>query len=339
MYTFTNDYNQTMHPKLLDAFLACQNKVYSGYGLDELCDEARKEIQAKLGRQAHIHFFSGGTITNLTTISHFLRPYECVLSADTGHIFVHEAGAIEATGHKVFPMKSEDGKVTISMIEEALALHTDEHMVKPKMLYISNTTELGTLYSKAELIELSNFCKEKGLYFFLDGARLASALDASDLTLKDLAALTDAFYIGGTKAGALMGEALVITNDKLNEYFRFSMKQKGAITAKSWIIGSQFLAFFQDDLYEKIGKDLNDKAKTLASYLEAYNFLVPPLSNQLFVIMNNALADEVLKSYALANYPLNKEEKVLRFCTSFSTKEEDLEKFKNKLKEIEKKFK
>lgn len=336
MYTFTNDYNQTMHPKLLDAFLACQNKVYSGYGHDELSKEARKAIQAKLGREAHIHFFSGGTITNLTTISHFLRPYEAVLSAESGHIFVHETGAIEATGHKVFPMRSDDGKITTSMMEEALALHVDEHMVKPKMLYISNTTELGTLYNKAELTELSKFCKEKGLYLFIDGARLASALAASDLTLKDYADLSDAFYIGGTKAGALMGEALIITNEKLNEDFRFSMKQKGAITAKSWIIASQFLAFFQNDLYEEIGKKLNENAKTLASYLQAYDFLVPPVSNQLFVIMKNALADEVLKSYDLATYPLNKEEKVLRFCTSFSTTKEDLEKFKNKFEEIQK---
>lgn len=335
MYTFTNDYNQTVHPKLIEEFLASQNRVYSGYGTDEICNKARELIKAKLeNEKANIHFFASGTITNLTTISHILRPYEAVISADSGHIFVHETGAIEATGHKIFPVVSDDGKLTPKMIESALKIHTDEHMVKPKMVYISNTTEVGTVYNRAELNELSKFCKQNNLYLFIDGARLASAIAASDVTLKDLADLSDVFYIGATKAGAFMGEALVVMNEKINENFRFSMKQKGAITAKSWIIGTQFVGLFKSDLYFEIGKHINQMANELKDCFKKFDFLADPQSNQLFIILPNEIANEILKHYVVANWQLNDEERVLRFCTGFCTTKEDIKLFKDRFEQI-----
>jgi len=215
MYSFTNDYNETAHPKLLESLLTKAQQKNSGYGLDDYCELATKLIRQKIdSADAAVHFLPGGTITNLTFICHTLRPYQAVIAADTGHIAVHETGAIEATGHKVITVQGVDGKLTPESIKPILDEHCDEHMVQPKLVYISNTTEFGTVYRKQELQQLYQFCQQHNLYLYLDGARLAMALAAkdNDLTFKDLAQLTDAFYIGGTKVGAFAGEALIINN-------------------------------------------------------------------------------------------------------------------------------
>ena len=213
LYSFKNDYSEGAHINILNALIDSNLEQQNGYGLDEYCEKASNLIRNKINNQeADIHFVSGGTQANLIIISSILRPYESVISASTGHINVHETGAIEAMGHKINTINSLDGKVTIEGIKEILELHQDEHMVKPRLVFISNSTELGTIYSKQELQELSSFCRENNLYLHLDGARLGSALASkyNDLTLEDIVNLVDVFYIGGTKNGALLGEAIVI---------------------------------------------------------------------------------------------------------------------------------
>ena len=206
MYSFTNDYSEGAHPRILEALMETNLTQHTGYGMDEEhCGHARELIRREIGRpDASVHFLVGGTQANLTVIAAALKPWEAVICASTGHINVHETGAVEATGHKVLTLPDPDGKVTPAMVLEILDSHPDEHMVKPKMVYISNTTEIGTQYTKAELEALSHLCRQRGLYLFLDGARLGAALasSANDLTLADIAALTDVFYIGGTKNGS-----------------------------------------------------------------------------------------------------------------------------------------
>ncbi|HBW38604.1 MAG TPA: threonine aldolase, partial [Desulfosporosinus sp.] len=257
MYSFKNDYSEGAHPRILNSLMESNFEQVEGYGEDGYTQQAVELLKQRIGRNdIDIHLLSGGTQTNLTAISAFLRPHEAVISANTGHILVHETGAIEATGHKVISIEVTNGKLNDSHIKAALDSHTDEHMVKPKLVYISNPTEIGSIYNKAELEQISRFCKENNLYLFMDGARLGSALcsEESNLDLSDLATLVDAFYIGGTKNGALMGEALVICRDSLKEDFRFYMKQKGALLAKGRLLGIQFLELFRDNLYFDLAK-------------------------------------------------------------------------------------
>ena len=223
IYRFTNDYSEGAHINILNALIDSNLNQEIGYGEDNFCEEAKILIKEQIkNKDAHIHFVSGGTQANLIIISSILRPHEAIVAASTGHISVHETGAIEATGHKICTIETEDGKLTVEHIKEVLEVHESEHMVKPKMVFISNTTELGTIYKKEELQEISKFCKENNLYLHLDGARLGSALTSRDnnLTLEELSSLVDIFYIGGTKNGALLGEAIVINNDNLKEDFR-----------------------------------------------------------------------------------------------------------------------
>lgn len=338
MYSFTNDYNETAHPKLLSALLETANQKHIGYGLDSYCDNAAERIK-KLIQSPHssVHFLPGGTITNLTLIAHILRPYQAVIAADTAHIAVHETGAIEATGHKVFTIKCDtDGKLTPALIKPVLEQHCDEHMVQPKLVYISNTTEVGTIYTQTELQQLSEFCKENQLYIYLDGARLAMALTAedNDLTFPDLAKLTDAFYIGGTKVGAFAGEALVINHPILNQDLRFSIKQKGALMAKSWILGAQFLTLLNDDLYLKLGNKSNQMANQLKAIFTqcGFTFSVPPQTNQIFVNIPNQLASKMTEHYRVyhCGYP-DDQHTCLRFCTSWSTTDDNIQAFEKKL--------
>ena len=235
MYSFLNDYSECAHPRILNNLLAMGTEQNVGYGTDSYCRKAADLIRSLIKKEeADVHFLPGGTITNLTMISHALRPYQAVIAAQTGHINTHETGAIEATGHKVVEVFTNDGKLTPQQIQPVLEQHEDEHWVSPAMVYISNPTELGTVYTLEELETLSAYCREKGLFLFLDGARLAMALAVKEagITLPDLGRLTDAFYIGGTKVGALFGEALVLLNDSLKKDFRFNIKQHGALTAK-----------------------------------------------------------------------------------------------------------
>lgn len=333
MYSFKNDYSEGAHPRILQALVESNLVQAEGYGEDEYTLEAIELIKRRIGcDDIDIHLFSGGTQTNLTAISAFLRPYEAAISAETGHIFVHETGAIEATGHKVISLKTDNGKLTPEHIKPALSFHTDEHMVKPKLVYISNSTEIGTVYCKDELERLSRFCRENGLLLFIDGARLGSALcsDGSDLELSDLRKLTDAFYIGGTKNGALLGEALVICNDALKENFRFHIKQKGALLAKGRLLGIQFLELFKGDLFFELAAHANRMAGILKKGIQkaGYGFLTDSPSNQIFPILPNAVIAKLEKEFAFYIWSkVDDENSAIRLVTSWATQEEAVNRF------------
>ncbi|OPJ59280.1 threonine aldolase family protein [Clostridium oryzae] len=340
MYSFTNDYSEGTHPRILAALSESNLQQNIGYGQDIYCAKAMDTLKKKIGHDnIDIHFLVGGTQTNLIAISAFLRPHEAAIAADTGHILVHETGAIEATGHKAISVHTTDGKLTAELINSVLQAHTDEHMVKPKLVYISDSTEIGSIYTKTELKSLSRFCREKNLILFLDGARLGSALCSSenDLQLSDLAELTDAFYIGGTKNGALFGEALVICNDSLKEDFRFHIKQKGAMLAKGWLLGIQFFELFKDDLYFELAAHANKMANILKKNITelGYKFSSNSPSNQLFPIFPNKIIDELEE-----NYSFNRCEKVddknscIRLVTSWATKEDAVLDFIKALKKL-----
>ncbi|WP_127836965.1 threonine aldolase family protein [Clostridium prolinivorans] len=343
MYSFKNDYSEGAHPRILNTLLETNMEQLEGYEEDIYTKKAINLLKEKIKREdIDIHLIPGGTQTNLIAISAFLRPYEAAIAVDTGHIFVHETGAIEATGHKVIPVKGVEGKITTSAIKKVLDVHTDEHMVKPKLVYISNSTEIGTIYTKNELKEISNFCKENNLILYIDGARLGSALtsEENNLTLSDLANFSDAFYIGGTKNGALIGEALVICKDSLKEDFRFHIKQKGAMLAKGRILGIQFLELFKDNLFFDLAKHANNMAKILKNgiYESGYLFLTNSSSNQLFPIFPNELIKKLEEKYSFSIWEkIDEENSAIRLVTSWATKEEnvlefikDIKNFKNK---------
>lgn len=349
MISFTNDYSEGAHPRILDLMLKTNLEQNTGYGLDVHSERAKEYIKRCLKREdVDIHFISGGTQTNLLVISSFLRPHQCVIAADTGHINVHETGAIEATGHKVVTMPSKDGKLTPEAIITAMKLHTDEHMVQPKLVYISDTTELGTIYTKAELTALHEVCKERGLLLFLDGARLASALtcEDNDLSLEDIAKLVDVFYIGGTKNGALLGEALVICKEELKEDFRYLIKQRGALLAKGFVLGLQFEGLFmpmegdkasEDILYYELGRHANTMAKRIADVLtkEGYELYVPACSNQLFPILSMEKITRLEKEFKFQlQQEIDEKRSVVRFVTSWATLPENVEKLIQALSEM-----
>lgn len=325
MYSFMNDYSEGAHEKVLDLLIKSNREQNIGYGEDIHSQNAKEYIKRLLGeKEVDIHFIPGGTQTNLLVISSFLRPYECVIGVDTSHINVHETGAIEATGHKVVTVDGVDGKLTKSSIIDMVEYHTDEHMVKPKMVYISNSTELGTIYTKSELVDLHNVCKEYNLLLFMDGARLGSAITAkvNDLTLEDITNLVDVFYIGGTKNGALLGEALIIVNDNLKKEFRYLIKQRGALMAKGFVTGIQFEALFCDGLFFELGQHANEMADIIASTLveNGYSFYMPPCSNQLFPIIPNRILDSFSKNFGFSiQKKYDEKQSVIRLVTSWAT--------------------
>lgn len=252
-FSFKNDYSEGCHPSILDALVRYNLDQQAGYGEDEYSLKAKDLIRAKINNQdSEVFLVSGGTQANLIVISAVLRPYQAAVSASTGHILNNETGAIEATGHKILSIEKQDGKLTPQDIIPVLENHRNiPHQVMPKLVYISNSTELGTIYSLQELEELSAFCRENKLYLFMDGARIGHGLtsEISDLSLEKVAELTDIFYLGGTKNGALIGEAIVVNNKELQKDFAFSIKQKGALLAKGRLLGIQFLELMKDDLY------------------------------------------------------------------------------------------
>ena len=328
MYSFKNDYSEGAHPNILESLVRTNEVQTSGYGEDNFTEEAKVLIKHHIGREdVDIHFLVGGTQTNLTAISAFLRPHEAAIAAHSGHIAVHETGAIEATGHKVITTYTENGKLTVCQIKELVEKHEDEHMVKPKLVYISNSTEVGTIYTKEELQEISDYCKRIGLLLFLDGARLGSALMAkgNNVTLNDLARLTDAFYIGGTKNGALMGEALVICNDSLKEDFRYFIKQKGGLLAKGRIISLGFIELFKGNLFFELAAHANQMAQKLTKGIEAagYNFLTTSSTNQIFPIFPNTVIEQLRQVYDFSVWEkIDEEHTAVRLVTSWATKEE-----------------
>ena len=324
MYSFRNDYSEGAHPQVLQALTDTNLVQTCGYGVDPICEEARDLIRTVCAApEADVHFLVGGTQTNLTVITALLASYEAVIAAHTGHVNCHETGAIEATGHKVCVETSPDGKVTPAMVEAVLARHDgSEHMVSPKMVYISDTTEIGTVYTKAELTALRHCCDEHGLLLFLDGARLGSALTspASDLTLPDLAALTDVFTIGGTKNGALFGEAVIMTVPC--GHFRWHMKQRGAMLAKGRLLGVQFQALLEDGLYFDLARQADRLALDLRRALEerGYAMLYDSPTNQQYPILPDELVEHLAADFAFSFWKkVDQDHTAVRLCTSWAT--------------------
>ena len=296
MYRFTNDYSEAAHPDVLAALTATNLEGNFGYGLDGHCERAAACIRELCAApDADVHFLAGGTQTNLTAVAAFLRPHEAVIAASTGHVCVHETGAIEATGHKCIAVACENGKLTPDDVRNVCTAHPDEHMVKPRLVYVSNTTEIGTVYTKEELAGLRAVCGELGLYLYLDGARLGSAIAAGGPDFAELARLCDAFYIGGTKNGALFGEALVILNDALKPDFRWILKQHGGMLAKGWLLGVQFDALLRGGLYLDLARHANEQAQRLRSGIGmlGYAFACDSPSNQQFPILPDAVLEQL----------------------------------------------
>ena len=332
MYSFRNDYSEGAHPKVLEALASTNLEQTVGYGMDPRCEAARNTIRRLCNApDADVHFLVGGTQTNLIVIESLLRPYEAVIAAHTGHVNVHETGAIEATGHKVCTAYAPNGKLTPALVESVVNGHSSEHMVHPRLVYISDTTEIGTIYTKAELEALRRCCDEHNLFLFMDGARLGSALTSpeNDLTLPDLAALTDAFYIGGTKNGALFGEALVMNAP--NNHFRWHMKQRGAMLAKGRLLGVQFQALLEDGVYFEIARHANEMAYRLRDGIAAlgYSFPVPSPSNQQFPVLPNTVVEQLkAKGYEFEiDHAEDDAHTCVRFVTSWATPENAIDAF------------
>lgn len=329
MHQFRNDYCEVAHKAVLEALIKASDEQNVGYGLDKHCQNASRLIKKCFNcPNADVHFFVGGTQTNLTFISYVLKDYEAVIAVKSGHINVHETGAIEATGHKIYTVEGTNGKLYPTDLEKVVKYHCDEHMVKPKLVYISNSTEIGTIYKKEELVALYNKCQKLGLLLFIDGARLACALtsDANDLSLEDIAKYSDAFYLGGTKNGLMFGEALVIVNKDLQADFRYQIKNKGAMLAKGFISGIQFETILKDNLYFEIARGANAMAKLLYEKLISLNLDVDPVyTNQLFVKVNKDLAYKLIDVFGCELWNDLGEKIIIRFVTSFNTKEEDVE--------------
>ena len=334
MIYFHNDYSEGCHEKVLQRLIATNLEQTPGYGTDHYCDSAARKIRAACGREdMDVHFLVGGTQANLTVIDAALRPHQGVLCAVSGHIHVHETGAVEATGHKVLALPSDDAKINAAQVEAAVNAHRNdssfEHTVQPKMVYISNPSELGTLYSLEELESLSKVCRDNGLFLFLDGARLGYGLMAEnyDVTLADIARLCDVFYIGGTKVGALFGEAVVITNPVLKEDFRYMIKQHGGMLAKGRLLGLQFDALFTDGLYFEISSHAINMANQIRDCLDGLGvrYLVPGISNQIFPILPDKVLDELGKKFMFTEMErIDKENRCVRFCTSWASTEENV---------------
>lgn len=335
MIYFNNDYCEGCHEKILEALVKTNLIQTPGYGEDDICASAAGKIQALCGREdVAVHFLVGGTQTNQTVISAALRPHQGALCAVSGHIACHETGAIEATGHKVLTVPSEDGKITARQVRQVVLAHradsSFEHTVQPKLVYISNPSELGTLYTLEELENLSATCHELGLYLFLDGARLGYGLASrgNDVTLPDLARLCDVFYIGGTKVGALFGEAVVITNPTLKEDFRYLIKRHGGMLAKGRLLGIQFDTLMTDNLYVTIAAHAVHLADRIRETLDKCGvpYLVPGVTNQIFPILPDAVLEELGKTYVFCEQErVDGTHRAIRFCTSWGTLEENVQ--------------
>ncbi|OWR31969.1 low specificity L-threonine aldolase [Saccharibacillus sp. O23] len=335
MTRFECDYTQGAHPRIMQRLMETNMEQTSGYGTDEYCERARDLIRSACeAPEAAVHFLVGGTQTNTTVIAALLRPHQGVLSAETGHIAGHETGAIEATGHKVLTLPSGDGKITAEQVRRAYDDHwndaTHEHIAQPGMVYISQSTENGTVYSLAELEALSAVCRELSLPLFVDGARLGYALAAegSDVTLADLARLTDVFYIGGTKVGALMGEAVVILNEALKRDFRYLIKQRGGMLAKGRLLGIQFETLFEDGLYMEVSRSAVSLAIKLRDALSGmgFGFLHESPTNQQFPILPNDLLKRISEKHTFSTWAkIDEERTAVRFCTSWGTTEAEID--------------
>lgn len=348
MLFFHNDYSEGCHERILQRLTQTNLEQTDGYGMDLYCKAAAEKIRAMCENDdIGVHFLVGGTQANLTVIAAALRPHQAALCAGSGHINVHETGAVEATGHKVLTVPSHDGKITAGQVEQVITDHRNddsfEHMAQPKLVYISNPTELGTIYSRTELEELSSVCRKYGLYLFLDGARLGYGLTArgNDITLADLARLCDVFYIGGTKVGALFGEAVVICNPVLNEDFRYLIKQHGGMLAKGRLLGLQFDTLMEDGLYFQIARHANSMADRIRDTLElaGVSFLVPGVTNQIFPILTDEFLAALGESFTFTEMGrVDDRRRAVRFCTSWATTEESVDALCGEILKIAGKF-
>lgn len=332
MYNFRNDYSHGAHPEVLKAVERTNLDGTVGYGQDDWCRKAADKIKAACqAPQAQVEFLIGGTQTNFVAIAAFLRPWESVICAESAHINGHESGAVEATGHKLIQLPvGPDGKLRPEQIPPVMAVHSDPHLTLPRLVYISQATETGTVYTKAELQALSEVCKAHDLLLYCDGARLGVALasPACDVTLADMAACCDAFYIGGTKNGAMMGEALVLCDPALGKEFFRMKKQTGSVLAKGWLLGVQFDALFTDDLYWKMGRHANDMARRLQDGLKTagVELMVESTTNQIFPIVSNETVKKLEELCAFEVWsPVENDRSIIRFVCSFATRPEDVD--------------
>ena len=333
-YSFLDDYSEGCHPNILKALSEPNLEQQIAYGEDEYSHEAKALIHKHLQNpKSSIFFVAGGTLANLIIIAAALRPHEAVISAHSGHIALHETGAIEAVGHKIISVPSKDGKLTPTDIETVLEEYSlAPHMAKPKLVYISNVAETGRIYIKSELEALSKTCREHELILLMDGARLSAALSASknDLTLKDIAALTDVFWLGGTKAGALIGEAIIINRPELAEDFAFHIKQRGALLAKGRLLGLQFRELFRTDLYFEGSKHANELAQKISKAIvkKGFKLASETQANQIFPILPNSLIKTLEQSFQFYDWEkADEEHRVLRLVTSWATDTKQVETF------------
>ena len=334
MISFQSDYIQGAHPKILENLIKTNYEALSGYSTDKYCDIAKEKIKAACNKpDADVYFLVGGTQANQVVISTCLRNYEGVISAVTGHINAHEAGAVEYTGHKVLPLPNHNGKIDATELKDFVqtfyADDNHEHMVFPGMVYISHPTEYGTLYSKDELTKISEICKKYDMMLFLDGARLGYGVmsNETDVSLEDIANLCDVFYIGGTKVGALCGEAVVFTHNNAPKYFMTTVKQHGAMIAKGRLLGIQFDTLFTDNLYFEISKHAILMAEKLKNLFveKGYKFFLDSPTNQQFIILENNKMEELKKNVVFGFWEkYDENHTVVRFATSWATTEEDI---------------
>ena len=333
MYSFKYDYSELGHRKFFNDFLKISNRQQEGYGLDSTSFEAKELIKKRfaLENSSDIHFLSGGTQTNLIFINSVLRPVEAVIAADSGHIFVNETGAIEHNGNKILTAPNKDGKIIPSDIEEILMAHYNEHTVKPKLVFISQSTEKGTVYKKEELKNLFDMCKKNALYLYIDGARLGAALTSEGMNVKpeDIGKLCDAFYIGGTKNGSPIGEALCIINENLRKDFRHYLKQHGALLAKGALAGSCFKTFFEDGLFFELAGFSNKMAQKLAKAFvkKGYQMSCDSPTNQIFPVLSDKKIDELKKCFDFYVWKkIDRENSVIRLVCSWATEENEVDK-------------
>lgn len=333
MIRFECDYATGAHPKVLEQLVQTNLEACPGYGTDAHCARAAQLLRDLChAPNAGIHFLVGGTQTNMTVIAAALRPHQGVISTRMGHINDHESGAVEATGHKILPVASDDGKLTARQVEELCRAHYSdpamEHKVQPAMVYLSHPTEMGTVYSLTELEAIRKVCDQYHLTLFLDGARLVYGLAASDITLPDLARLCDVFYLGGTKAGLLFGEALVITQEALKSDFRCLIKQRGGMLAKGRLLGVQFEALLENSLYREIGRKAVAQALRLQKVFldKGWSLLIPSPTNQQFPILPNCALGALKEKYSWEFWgKVDEDHTAVRFCTSWSTRDEDID--------------
>ena len=346
MIYFNSDYLEGAHPSIMKRLAETNMAQSVGYGEDEYCAAAREKIKAACeAPDADVHFLVGGTQTNTTVIASILRPYQGVIAPTTGHINCHETGAIESTGHKVLALPTDNGKITAQQIEEYYLWHHTspdfEHIVMPGMVYISYPTEGGTIYSKAELTAIYETCQRCGLPLYIDGARLGYGLmsDECDLTLPELASLCDVFYIGGTKVGALFGEAVVVMNPALKKDFRFFMKQRGGMLAKGRLLGIQFDTLFTDDLYRKISRHAIDMAHQIREIFVSagYPLLFDSPTNQQYPIMPDSELAEIGKNFGYEYWErVDETHSGVRFCASWATTQENVDALREAVSSLKK---